>query len=68
MCRCVAVGRVYRLKTLLDVSRIPKKIIRSESILLLTEEVSEICDSVFTVSDKLLFSLLTVVLFSINVG
>lgn len=61
----MAVGGVYRLEAAQNISKNRRAYLGV--LLLLTKEVSEICDCVLAVSDKLLFGLLTIVFFSINI-
>lgn len=61
----MAVSRVYRLEA---VARISIKIENdSYFVLLLSQEVPEVCDSVFAVSNKLLLGLLAVIFFSVHI-
>lgn len=61
----MAVSRVYRLEA---IARISMKIENdSDFILLLSQEVSEVCDSVFAVSNKLLLGLLAIIFFSVHI-
>ncbi len=64
--RGMAVGGVYRLEAGTNISNSPRA--PFGAVLLLTKEVSEICDGVFAISDKLLFGLLAIVLIPVNVG
>jgi hypothetical protein len=58
-------GRVYCLEA---IGRISKNWqIDSNCNLLLTQIVSEVCDSVFAISDKLLLCLLAVIFFSVHI-
>ena len=61
----MAVGGVYRFEAVQNISKNLRASFRA--VLLLTKEVSEICDCVLAVSDKLLLGLLAIVFFSINV-
>jgi hypothetical protein len=61
----VAVSRVYRLEAVARVSTRIKN--DSEIILLLSQEVPEVRDSVFAVSNKLLLRLLAVIFFSVHI-
>ena len=61
----MAVSRVYRLEAVATISTKIKN--DGEIILLLSQEVPEVCDSVFAVSNKLLLGLLAVIFFSVHI-
>lgn len=61
----MAVSRVYRLEA---VARISIKIENdSYFVLLLSQEVPEVCDSVFAISNKLLLGLLAIIFFAVYI-
>jgi len=61
----MAVCWVYRLKSLKYISTNP--ITEDDRVLLLPQVVSEVCDSVFAISDKLLLGLLSIIFLPIDV-
>jgi hypothetical protein len=61
----MAVCWVYRLKSLKYISTNP--ITEDNRVLLLPQVVSEVCDSVFAVADKLLLGLLSIILLPIDI-
>ncbi len=63
--RSVAVSWVYRLEAIVRISKKIEK--NSYFILLLSQEVPEVCDSVFAVPNKLLLGLLAIIFFTVHV-
>lgn len=61
----MAVGDVYRLEAVAIINK--KSHVKLKGLLLLSQEVSEVCDSVLAVADKLLLSLLAIILLSIYI-
>jgi hypothetical protein len=61
----MAVGDVYRLEAVAIINK--NSHVKIKGFLLLSLEVSEVCDSVLAVADKLLLSLLAIILLSIYI-
>jgi hypothetical protein len=61
----MAVCWVYRLKSLKYISTNPTT--EDDRVLLLPQVVSEVCDSVFAVADKLLLGLLSIIFLPIDI-